>query len=377
MADEPTSTSTKIIPLPIYSTLPNEGSTYGFMPVFLTVEDESRRTRSILAPSGSWNEVIGFTGTARWFYFPTPDQILTLRASVSQRVNLQATAIWVDRPREAGHYTTDATLRFERNVFFRFFGLGPNTNEDAETSHTRVHGQLDLRRGLNLGSNFNVGARLSPFADNTVLRSVPGLPASQTVFPTVPGMDKAAVVGGGFDIRYDSRPQYEFSHNGLYSDFSVRWFYGALNSPNFARFEFETKGIWEEASWLHLGARFYTSFVSARDAPFYYQSTLGGSYLMRGFTEDRFIDRGAWTVDVEQRIKLFTTHIYGVTAEWRLDPFLAVGQVFSERDQIVSHVRAAEGVGFRAYVDPNVLGRVDVALAGEGLKVYVELGYPF
>jgi hypothetical protein len=370
-------TSTKIIPLPIYATLPNEGSTYGFMPVFLVVEKESQRTHAIYAPSVSWNEVIGFTGTARAFLYPAPQQALTLRASFSQRVNVQGLVMWLDRPRETGRFTDEAIVRFERNVFFRFFGLWPDTNEDAETSHTRVRGQIDLRRGLNLGSSFNVGARLSPAADNTVFRAVPGLPNSQTVFPNVPGMDHAAVLGGGFDIRYDSRPLYEFSHAGLYSDFSVRYFYGLTNSPNFARFEFETKGIIQEIDRLQLGARFYASFVSARDAPFYYQSTLGGSYLMRGFTEDRFIDRGAWTAEIEQRIRLFETHIYGVKAEWRVDPFVAVGQVFSERDQIVNHVRIAEGLGFRAYVDPNVLGRVDVALAGEGVKVYVELGYPF
>jgi hypothetical protein len=34
-------------------------------------------------------------------------------------------------------------------------------------------------------------------------------------------------------------------------------------------------------------------------------------------------------------------------------------------------------VGFRAFVHPNVLGRVDVASGGEGIKVYVELGYPY
>jgi hypothetical protein len=376
-ADEPGATSMKLIPLPIYATLPNEGNTYGAMPVFLVVEKDTQRTVSITAPSISWNEVIGFTGTMRWFYYPAPQQALTLRASLSQRVNVQGLVIWVDRPREAGRFTKEALQRIERNVLFRFFGLGPDTPAEAETSHTRVHGVVDLRRGVNLGSNFNLGARLTPAADNTVFRSVPGLANSQTVFPTVPGMDKAAVLGGGLDIRYDSRPQYEFSHNGFYSDFSVRWFYGLLNSPNFARFEFETKGLLEEASWLHLGARFYASFVSARDAPFYYQSTLGGSYLMRGFTEDRFIDRGAWTAEVEQRIRLFETHIYGVKAEWRVDPFVAAGQVFSARDQIFDHVRVAEGLGFRAYVDPNVLGRVDVAMAGEGLKVYVELGYPF
>jgi hypothetical protein len=370
-------TDTKIIPLPIYATLPNEGNTFGFMPVFLVVDAESRRTISIIAPSGSWNSVIGVTGTMRWFHYPDLPRALALRASVSQRVNWSGTLTWNNRPREPGRWTDDVLLRVERSVFFRFFGLGPDTVDSSETSHTRLRGQLELRRGLNLGSNFNVGARAAVLGDNTNRRSVPDLPASQDVFPDVPGMKGAAVMGGGIDVRYDSRPQYEFSRTGFYSIWSVRYFYGLEKSPNFARFEFETRGLLEELDWLHLSARLYASYVSARNAPFYYQSSLGGSYLMRGFTEDRFIDRGAWTIEVEQRVRLFKTHIFGVDAEWRVDPFVAIGQVFSDRDTIVSHVRVAEGVGLRAFVPPTVLGRVDLAFAGEGLKVYVELGYPF
>jgi hypothetical protein len=34
------------------------------------------------------------------------------------------------------------------------------------------------------------------------------------------------------------------------------------------------------------------------------------------------------------------------------------------------------GLGFRAWVHPNILGRVDAAYGGEGLKFYVVLGYP-
>jgi hypothetical protein len=66
-----------------------------------------------------------------------------------------------------------------------------------------------------------------------------------------------------------------------------------------------------------------------------------------------------------------------VTADWRLDPFVGLGQVFGATDRALSHPRVAAGVGFRALVRPNVLGRVDVATGGEGWKVYVEIGYPY
>jgi hemolysin activation/secretion protein len=117
--------------------------------------------------------------------------------------------------------------------------------------------------------------------------------------------------------------------------------------------------------------------VSSGRAPFYAQSTLGGAFILRGFTEDRFVDRQAWTLEVEQRIRLFQTHIFGVVADWRVDPFVAAGQVFGAFDAALSHPQLAAGVGFRAFVHPNVLGRVDVANGGEGFKFYVELGYPY
>ncbi|MFL5299367.1 MAG: hypothetical protein ACJ79R_03370, partial [Anaeromyxobacteraceae bacterium] len=93
--------------------------------------------------------------------------------------------------------------------------------------------------------------------------------------------------------------------------------------------------------------------------------------------EGRFVDRQAWTLELEQRIRLIQTHIFGVVADWRVDPFIATGQVFGRFADVASRPQLAGGVGFRAFLHPNVLGRIDVASAGEGVKVYVELGYPY
>ena len=56
---------------------------------------------------------------------------------------------------------------------------------------------------------------------------------------------------------------------------------------------------------------------------------------------------------------------------------MAVGQVYPNYSQIVSHVRQAAGVGFRAYVYPNILGRVDVSYSSDGPAAYVLMGYPY
>jgi hypothetical protein len=69
--------------------------------------------------------------------------------------------------------------------------------------------------------------------------------------------------------------------------------------------------------------------------------------------------------------------MFGVDTDWRVDPFFAVGQVFGDWSTIASHVRYSVGIGLRAWVHPNLLGRVDLAYAGEGIRAYIVLGYPY
>jgi hypothetical protein len=206
---------------------------------------------------------------------------------------------------------------------------------------------------------------------------VPGLPLSPRVFPNAPGMAGSTVLGQGIDIRYDTRPRGEYSEAGFFAGFGAGVVEGIAGSPSYLRGRIEMSALWREAGPVNGAAHLDWSGVSSGSVPFYRQSTLGGAYLLRGFTEDRFIDQQAWTVEAEQRIRIFQSHIYGVTADWRLDPFIAVGQVFGGPDEALAHPRVAGGVGFRALVRPNVLGRVDVATGREGWKVYVEIGYPY
>ena len=382
LAEEPPaecegSVGTRLVPLPVFATLPNEGNTWGFMPVFLRVCDPTRRTQSIIAPSVTWNDVIHWTGTLRWFYYPADDRTLTFIASLSTRINSNVLLQWKDLPRRPGAFTTELELRWQRSVFYRFFGLGPDTPEAAETSYTRirVHGQA--RAGWNLAGSWNAGATLLLHHDDVQEIGVPGLPISPRVFPGVPGMNGSTILGQAVDLRFDSRENYEYSVQGFFADAEAGVTEGLSGSPAYLRGAVRLRALHPELGWLSGAARLDWTMVGTPDAPFYDQSTLGGAFLLRGFTEDRFIDQNAWTVEFEQRIRLFQTHIYGVTADWRIDPFVALGQVYRSLPHAFSAPRVTAGVGFRAWVHRNVLGRVDVASGGEGLKVYVEIGYPY
>jgi hypothetical protein len=376
-ADCPSALTTRLIPLPVYATLPNEGSTWGVMPVFLRVCPNDQRTESIIAPSATWNSVIHYTGTFRWYYYPSDETTVTFVASASTRINYNGLLIWQYLPRQPGRMTDELTLRLQRSAFYRFFGLGPDTPATAETSYTRFRALAAARHGLNLVRNLNLGVTLGVERDGVEALGVPGLPLSPDVFPQAPGMQGATLLSQGLELRYDDRKGGEYAERGVRLALWAAIVEGLSGSPDFWRGGGQFSAIVPELARLSGTMRLAWTAVSSSRAPFYAQSTLGGSLLLRGFTEDRFIDRQAWTLEFEQRLRLFQTHIFGVLTDWRIDPFVALGQVFGGIRDIFSRPELALGVGFRAFVHPNVLGRVDVANGGEGFKVYVELGYPY
>src|SRR5207237_781785 len=319
--------------------------------VFLRVCDVNARTESIIAPSITWNDVIHWTGTFRLFHYPSDEQSLTFIASASTRINSGVLLQWRDLPRVPGAFTTEVDLRWQRSAFFRFFGLGPDTPESKETSYTRVRGHAFARNGLNLGGDWNAGVGLLFHTDAVQDLGVPGLPLSRRVFPsTTPGFGGSTIIGQTIDVRFDTRPNFENSERGLFANAAAGVIEGLSGSPAYVRGSVRVRALHPEFGFIAGAARLDWTAVSTLQAPFYDQSTLGGAYLLRGFTEDRFIDQNAWTLEVEQRIRLFQTHIYGVTADWRIDPFIAVGQVYRAIDQAFSRPRVASGVGLRAWV---------------------------
>jgi hypothetical protein len=373
----PSDVTTEVIPLPVYATLPNEGSTWGAMPVFLRVCPDDRRTQSIIAPSVTWNDVIHVTGTFRWYEYPSDEKALAVIASASSRINYNFFLAWQNAPLEVGTWSDDVSVRVQRSAFFRFFGLGPDTAEDAETSYTGLRAFASARRGLTVLPHLNLGATLRVEHDGVQDLGVPGLATSPQVFPDAPGMGGATLLSQGLDVLYDDRRGGDYAERGLRADLGGSVVEGLAGSPTFLRAGLDVRAIVPEFDGFTGAAHLAWSWVSSGSAPFYQQSSLGGAFLLRGFTEDRFIDRQAWTIELEQRIRAFQTEILGVVADWRVDPFVGIGQVFGDLDSIASRPRVTAGIGLRAFVHPNVVGRVDIAYGGEGIKAYVELGYPY
>lgn len=365
---------THILGFPVWSTDPNEGTTWGGMPVLLRTCPADERTEWIFAPSVTWNSVIRYTGTLRLYAYPDRNTSLTVIASASTHINYRAYVEW----RREGTWTHELMGRVQRNVFARFYGIGPDTPESAASSFTGRRAFAIAREGRTVGGALNVGLTLGVERDGIEDIGVPGLPLAPEMFPEIPGMHgTTTLIWQGLDLRYDDRDGGDYASGGLRMQLSGALVEGISGTPTFLRANAQASQIVPELSWLSGAWRFYWNAVSSSKIPFYQQSELGGPFLLRGFADGRFVARQAWTVEVEQRVRLLETHFFGVTTDWRIDPFVATGQVFDSVDGAFSHPRLAVGLGLRAFVHPNILARIDLANAGEGTNVYVEIGYPY
>lgn len=367
----------KFFPLPLYATTPNEGSTYGGMPVFLRVSGDGV-VQLILAPSVSWNDSAGLSGTFRLYRFFDRVRSAMVIASASTRINRTLWLEYAALPTEPGRPTIEAVAKVRRNLFFRFFGFGPDSREEDESSYTKTTALLGARLGWNVAPHVNVGLRLSLRRDSIEEHAIEGLPTVQAAHPAAPGLGGAAQAAQLLSIRYDTRDGGDYATSGVAVELSGGRVGVLRGFDDFWQLTLHARVLVEESPRVQGAARLLIDQqIGGNNVPFYYQAALGGEVLFRGYPEDRFVDRGAWEAELEQRIQLFQTNIFGVTTDWRVDPFVAVGQVYHTPSEAFSRVRIAAGVGLRAWVRPNILGRVDVAYSTEGLRIYVVLGYPY
>jgi hypothetical protein len=137
----------RFFPLPMYTTVPNEGSTYGVMPVFMVpADDDPDRVKSITAPSLSWNSSAGVTATGRYYRYFEPLRSTHLLLSASTNINRSLWYTYDDDRRTPGQLTVNILVRVRRNLFYRYFGLGPDTTAAGESSYTRLYAIASARR---------------------------------------------------------------------------------------------------------------------------------------------------------------------------------------------------------------------------------------
>lgn len=367
-----------LIPLPVYGTSRNGGNDFGFMPVWL-LKEQNEYVYAIIAPSVIYNENTGTNITFRYLGFPSVDKNYRIFVNRSLGTDQEYTGEYWDNKFMDGKFRLFGRLTFFRDTTYRFFGLTEQSREIDETNYANIEFSPQFSLGYYLPHNFvlSYGEKLRWV---TIRRgTADSLPFIQSEYPKLEGINGGAVIERRLKLTYDTRDDEVFPTEGWYSNI-----YGEIGQ-SFSHGRTYTRTGLDARTYISFSdKRFITvlkgefQLTAGHKVPFFAESTLGGENTLRGLGNYRFRDDGYILLNVEERIRLFKLHIFGVWSEWEAAPFVDVGRVYSSFSKdFFNDYQINPGVGFRAIVQPNIVGRVDFGYGSEGLTAFVGLDFPF
>ncbi len=369
------------VPLPVIASSPNEGVTSGALTAFLAHNKRDEIT-TLLAPQVTYNDTFGVTASLYGALYPTPDRNIEFNLSQSGRVNHD----YELRVRD----TSLLNNKLELNGFFfkladgssRFFGFNAKSRHQMETNYANDEFGYNISAGYQFGRHFQVtlGDR---FRDVRIRSGAfGGLPDIKEKFTStsVPGMDGFTTHAMRLSLSYSTLDNRDTPTYGGYTRISFEPTLKTLGGAGeYRHYEIEAKGFVPLSNGRYISVfRLMYNQTIGDDVPFLEQSILGGESTLRGYGRNRFIDKSFLLCNIEERIRLFRWEVFGVTADWEVAPFIDLGGVMKSLNKANGrNIEFNPGVGFRAIVRPNIVGRVDLGIGRDGPALFVGLGYPF
>ncbi len=374
------------IPLPVIATSPNEGITAGAMAAFL-IHNQKDEIYSLLAPQFNYNKNFGVTGTLYGSVNPTNQRNIEFNLSQSQKTNFDYETRFRDTGLMDGDLELKGFLGWFADGSARFFGFQANSSTAQETNYTDREITYNLSATWFLGRHYylELGHRFrSVSIKQGAVKSVPFI-ADRFTPEEVPGIDGFTTSAPRLSLIYSTLDSKTLPTFGGYARVSFEPTLKALGgAADYRHYEVELKGYVphdEDKRFISVFRLMYNQTLgdtNNRKVPFLEQSSLGGENTLRGYGRNRFIDNSFLLLNLEERIRLFRWEIFNVNADWELAPFIDLGAVMESFAKANSKsFEFNPGIGFRATVRPNVVGRVDIGVGREGPAVYVGLGYPF
>ena len=367
-----------LVPLPIFTTDPNERQTYGALLAIIDAREGA--FHSLLVPYVTYNPLLGVAASVHYERFFDHNRKFDTDVSQSTRNQAFYRLRYADPNLRGPHYRFEGFALYENDRTARFFGIGANSLESNETNYT-------LRQG---GGEVILGRRLMPeliaslterLRSVTIRRgAVDSLPFLQDVFTDIPGEDGSFVWAHRLALTYDTRNSLVMPTQGRFGQVFVEVADEAIGSKaSFVRYGLEGRWLWP-----HLGERLVLALrglvgrVDGSNIPFFELSELGGDETLRGFGENRFLDEGRVLVNAEERFKVFQLNYGNVRTDIELAVFTDVGRVFHNFSDLGSgKIQAVVGGGIRFLAASQIVAKIDVGVGSEGVAIFTGLDYPF
>lgn len=370
------------VPLPVIASSPNEGITVGALSAFL-LHNAKDEVSTLVAPQMNYNKNFGVTTILYGAFYPSPERHWQINLAQATKINQEYRVRYTDRLfLQSDKLDLHALAVAYTDGSARFFGFQSTASKANETNYADQELGGDISLGYHITDNFKlvVGERLKKV--NIKQGAVPGIPFIGDKFTVaeVPGIDGFSVHAQQLSLIYSTLDSLDLPTTGMDARCFVEGSARALgSSADYVGFGAEVKGFipLQDARFITVVRLAYNE-VTGDNVPFLERSTLGGETTLRGYGRYRFIDNSYLLLNLEERIRLFRLKLFNVLADWEAAPFVDFGSVMSS----VGHAKPTSfqfnpGIGVRAVVRPNIVGRVDVGIGKEGPAVFVGLGYPF
>jgi len=363
----------------------DSGVTYGLMGALMfTNEREIQDT--LLSATVMYQHLVKWGGEVEYRYYPTLSGVIDLDAYLAERVE-SSLHIFFEETQLADLWHARFEYLDQRSSTDRFFGRGDGTPKSAESARTSDEYRTEARFGPRLNSQWDIEGTLRWRHYRVGDSLITDLPQMKTLYPNEPGIEGGYVTAGGVRIVGDSRDNATTPTSGTYVNL---YFERAQEFASGTSHPYWTCGASQTTLWpLDPERQFVTVLNTATQVaighsiPFWELPALGGSTTLRSFNGGRFINKDMILINVEERIRVYRTSLFGVSGEVQVAPFVDVGKVFDSSADLVGrgslqYFHASYGIGFRGVVPPSFVGRLDVALGGgEGVGVTIGLDYPF
>jgi len=369
------------IPLPVIASSPNEGITSGVLTAFL-LHNAKDEVSTLLAPQVNYNKNFGVTTTLYGAFYPSSSLYWEANLSQSSKVNFDYEIKSRDKTFMDGKLEWNGFLFAFADGSARFFGFQARTPQQNETNYNDQEIGVNISAGYEIAKNFQlvIGERYRDVEIHSgAVKKVPFI-RDRFTSSQVPGINGFVAHAQRLSLIYSTMDSRDMPTTGMYAKATIENSSKIFaSSADYRHYEAEIKGYFplSEARYISVVRLAYNQTLGG-GVPFLEQSILGGETTLRGYGRNRFIDNSYFLLNLEERIRLFRWTLFNVNTDWELAPFIDFGSVMESLDKAKTRdFEFNPGVGFRAVVRPNIVGRVDMGIGKDGPAIFVGLGYPF
>jgi outer membrane protein assembly factor BamA len=365
---------------------PVGGVTLGLIPVWLKVDDKEQ-IRQIVAPDIIHSQYFGWGARGRIFAYPSDDSQWSIVGGGKQRVEREFDAVYTRGLMRSDTWSWSVHANFDRSGTARFYGLGNRTPQSAETNYVDNQGHIEGNLGWNFSPSLQLNYLLRIGFVQIGAAVLPTLPSIETRFPQLPGLDREEELQHRLVFSYDTRDSVTIPRKGVqiaaFAGFADS---GAWGTVAYSFVGFEGRIYRPLAPWLTLAGHAAVRYMPySEGAPFWALSSLGGDRSvigevqpLRGFGENRYVDRNSVAAGVEFRTRVEQFKVFATNLSVEVAPFVDTGKVYNQDwESPINHLHLAYGVGVRAVASPFIVGYVDVGFGPEGPAVFTGINYPF